>query len=265
VHLATRSLDEGAPASWADQLNRQYDDLEAALHWLTDRSEVDGAQLIGAALSNVWRQRGLVAEGRLIMARLLQLTGDAQRSRSRASLLLAAGLLASLQGDFTMARSLLQESVNILSCLANPRELPLALAYLADLDIVRGDWAAGRLQVERGLAASSLLADAWAERLAHVTRGEGDSEAADTLVNRALPTLRAAGAKRMVAAGLQFLAEGASRRGEYAESRRLLEDSLAGSSGLRSPSPLSDGELCGAWRPASSATTGARAPAQSAP
>jgi predicted ATPase len=31
VHLATRSLDEGAPASWADRLNRQHNHLEAAL------------------------------------------------------------------------------------------------------------------------------------------------------------------------------------------------------------------------------------------
>jgi non-specific serine/threonine protein kinase len=238
VSLAARSLYEEAPASWAERLNRQHDDLDAALRWLVEHGDNGGAQLLGAALSNVWRQRGLVGQGRLTLAGLLELPAGPQPTHPRASLLLAAGLLAAYQGDLAVATHLLEECVIAFKRLGEARELPMALAYLADLEIARGDWVAARLHVEAGLATSQRLADSWAEatllvRLAQVAEEEGDAEGARALIHQALPTLRAQGGKRMIAMGLQVLADGAVRRGEHAEARRLLEDSLAAWSAVR--------------------------------
>jgi predicted ATPase/DNA-binding CsgD family transcriptional regulator/DNA-binding XRE family transcriptional regulator len=232
VQLATRSLDEGAPASWAERLTRQHDNLDAALRWLIENGEVEGAQLVGAALSNVWRQRGHVGEGRVIMSRLLALPGATEATRARASLLVAAGGLAYYQGDLAAARDLLNQCLSVLQPLGDRRELPLARTYLADVDMACGDHAAAHTNLEAGLLACRRLGDGVMEaillvRLGQLAYEEGNDEAAQAFVYEALPTLRAHGGKRMLAFSLKVLADGATRRGEHGEARRLLEESLA--------------------------------------
>jgi DNA-binding CsgD family transcriptional regulator/tetratricopeptide (TPR) repeat protein len=98
--------------------------------------------------------------------------------------------------------------------------------------MARGDYSAARAHLEVGLVASRRLGDEMAEAillvaLAGVANEEGNAEAAQTLVNQALPTLRSQGGKRMIAMGLQVLGDVAAQRRNFAEARRLLEESLS--------------------------------------
>jgi non-specific serine/threonine protein kinase len=232
VALAKRSLYEAAPAAWAQQLNQQYEDLEEALRWLVENGDAQGAHLLGSALSQVWRQRGHISKGRTTLARLLELPGGQVPTRSRANLLLAAGYLALYQGDLPVARALLEDCVSTLQSLKETRELPMAFGYLADIDMAHADCSAARLHLEAGLDASRRVGDDWAEatllvRVAQVASEQGESEVAADLAARALPVLQARGAKRVLAMGLQVLADTAARRSDHEAARRLLEEALA--------------------------------------
>jgi non-specific serine/threonine protein kinase len=238
VGLARRSLYEEAPAAWAQQMNRQYEDLEEALRWLIDSDDADGAHILGAALSQVWRQRGYISKGRTTLATLLELPGGRTPTRGRACLLLAAGYLALYQGDLPVARTLLGDCVSTLQCVGETRELPMAFGYLADIDMAHADCAAARAHLEAGLAASRRVGDNWSEatllvRLAQVLSEQGDSNSAAALAKQALPVLQARGAKRVLAMGLQVLAEAAVGNGDYPSAKRLLEEALANWNAVR--------------------------------
>jgi non-specific serine/threonine protein kinase len=230
--LAKQSLYEEAPAAWAQQMNRQYEDLEQALRWLVDRGDWHGAHMVGAALSQVWRQRGYISKGRVTLATLLDLPGGREPTRARASLLLAAGYLALYQGDLPVARTLLEDCLSTLQCVGETRELPMAFGYLADIDMAHADCAAARVHLEAGLAASRRVGDDWAEatllvRLAQLVSEQGNSNSAADLAKQALPVLQARGAKRVLAMALQVLAETAVRDGNYPAAKHLLEEALA--------------------------------------
>jgi non-specific serine/threonine protein kinase len=232
VGLAKRSLYEEAPAAWAPQMNRHYEDLEEALWRLVDRGDLHGAQLVGAALSQVWRQRGHISKGRTTLATLLELPGGRKPTRARANLLLAAGYLALYQSDLSTARTLLEDCVSTLQCLDESRELPMALGYLADIDMAHADCAAARLHLEAGLAASRRVDDDWAEatllvRLAQTVSEQGEPETAAELARQAMPVLSGRGAKRVLAMALQVLADTAVSQHDHAAALRLLEEALA--------------------------------------
>jgi non-specific serine/threonine protein kinase len=224
--MAERSLYEASPAAWAGQLNQQYEDLEEALCWLIRRGDARGAHLIGSALSQVWRQRGHISKGRHTLANLLELPGGDAPTRGRASLLLAAGYLALYQGDLPVARTLLEDCVSTLQCLQETRELPLAFGYLADIDVAHGDSSAARQHLQAGLAASRPEATLLV-RLAQASSEQGDSDLAANLARQALPVLSARGAKRVLAMGLQVLADTAVYHHDYVAAKRLLEEALA--------------------------------------
>jgi non-specific serine/threonine protein kinase len=108
----------------------------------------------------------------------------------------------------------------------------MAFGYLADIDMAHADCAAARVHLEAGLAASRRVGDDWAEatllvRLAQVISEQGDSNNAADLAKQALPVLQARGAKRVLAMGLQVMAETAVRNGEYPAAKHLLEEALA--------------------------------------
>jgi non-specific serine/threonine protein kinase len=232
VGLAKRSLYEEAPAAWAQQMNRHYEDLEEALRWLVDSGDPHGAQLVGAALSQVWRQRAHISKGRTTLATLLELPGGREPTRARANLLLAAGYLALYQGELPTARALLEECVSTLQGLDETRELPMAFGYLADIDMAHADCAAARLHLEAGLAASRRIGDDWAQatllvRLAQTVSEQGKPQAAAELARQAMPVLRARGAKRVLAMALQVLADTAISQHDHLAAMRLLEEALA--------------------------------------
>jgi predicted ATPase/transcriptional regulator with XRE-family HTH domain len=78
------ALTEAAAAQWdsptADvaiaQLNREHDNLRAALAWARDNDLTLGLQL-GGALWRFWRRRGLISEGRVWLSELLALSDPA--------------------------------------------------------------------------------------------------------------------------------------------------------------------------------------------
>jgi tetratricopeptide (TPR) repeat protein len=121
------------PGDWIDRLERDYDNLRAALDFLEERAE---ALRMAAALRNFWYLRGYVPEGRRRLEDAL--AGDERPTLARARALSGASTMASMSGDIPAAKAWTEEALDL------SRELG------DDWGIAEGLWTLGYLLVEEG-------------------------------------------------------------------------------------------------------------------
>jgi len=181
--------------TWLEQLDREHENLRAALHWLLEHGEAEQnmemALRLGAALEQFWVIRGYHIEGRTFLERALA-AREGVATPVRAKALGAAGRLALNQGDMDSAEILCEQH------LALCREL--------------GDTAGIALSLQR------LAVIAWVRN---------NTTAAYALTEEALTLWREVGDKAYVAWAFGWLAYMASQQGEYARGLALCEESLA--------------------------------------
>jgi predicted ATPase/Tfp pilus assembly protein PilF len=196
LHLARESvphLDASDQAEWLDRLEREHDNLRAALDGCleegTDEAVQTGLRLAGE-LRQFWAHRGNAGEGRRRLATLLSRAGP-EPTPERGRALEGAGGLAYRQGDYAAARALLEEA------LAVHRQ--------------RGDRDAEAVPL-------SLLGN--------VAQSQGDYPAARELLGQALPLHRAAGNRAREAAALSSMGNAAAKQGDLAEAQTLFEEAL---------------------------------------
>jgi predicted ATPase/DNA-binding CsgD family transcriptional regulator/transcriptional regulator with XRE-family HTH domain len=233
ARLSNLMLAEEAGGRWWPVLAREHDNLHASLRWLLEIDDVEGAQMVGTAVAEVWRVRGHLGEARALLNRLMALPAGAESPVARAGLLLLAGQLASFQGDFVSARTLLERAVSAARQLGLAAGLARGLIRLLDVERAQGNYAAARNRAREaelacppgsdqdGFPASLRL------RLALVDLDECKYRSASALVEEVLPVIRRGGWIRVEAEGLLVLGVGAFEEGHVAEARRLLEESLA--------------------------------------
>ena len=186
-------------AMWLERLDREHENLRAALQWLLEQREArqspgDGREMalrLGAALEQFWVIRGHHSEGRTFLERALA-TRKGVATAVQAKALGTAGRLALNQGDMDRGGVLCEQS------LALCREL--------------GDTA--------GIALSL-------QRLAVVAWVRDNPTMARSLTEEALALWKEAGDKKHVAWSLAWLAYIVSQQGEYARGLALCEESLA--------------------------------------
>jgi len=151
VEAAEPRLVGASQAAWLDRIEREHDNIRAALDWLALREPADHGLRLAAALRRFWRARGYITEGRERLAMLLSLPAAAERTASRAKALHGAGWLASQQGDYEHARVLLEESLAIYRELGDPRGTGWALVDLGFLSRYQGDYGTGQSFLEESL------------------------------------------------------------------------------------------------------------------
>lgn len=194
LHLAESiepAWDRQASDDAGDQVEREYDNLRAALSWSVDegRGGDTGLRLAGA-LWWFWKHRGRLSEGRSWLAAALE-SGPTTATSARAKALFAAGVLAAAVHDDAAAAALIEESA------ANARDI-------------------GELE----LLAQSL------NKLACVT-GSRDGQPLDREPYlECLAIWRAAGNQTGVAKALNGLGEAAREQGDFVEARRYYEEAL---------------------------------------
>ncbi len=181
---------------WLERLEREHDNLRAALQWSfePERAEpgIEVALRLCEALEVFWDVRGLYSEGRAFLEQALASSATVAAS-VRAMALSAAAGFAYAQSDVDRAETLWQEGLTL------SREL--------------GD--------TRGVA-SSLDGLAW------IAQRKGNNFArARSLLEESLALYREVGDKNAIAGSLFFLADTVSTQGEYGRGRALFEESLA--------------------------------------
>jgi hypothetical protein len=144
----------------AKRLDRENDNVRAALEWSLTRGHVATGLRLAIAMSWYWQHRGQFAEGRERLERLVATTlGDAEDAlRTRA--LMAVGDIAVWQGDQERMRSAYEEARRIAEGLADPALLAIAFLGLADVAaIFEGDFRRSHEILTEGLANAERAGD----------------------------------------------------------------------------------------------------------
>lgn len=133
------------------RLDREYDNVRAALEWACHNAGADaiGVQL-SAALWPYWLRRYRLGEGRLYLDTTLAHGLDAPPV-ARAEALFGAGLLANMCGDPEGARRHLEESVSLWRALNHQRGTGRATRLLGNVMWSLGDLATATRLIEEGL------------------------------------------------------------------------------------------------------------------
>jgi predicted ATPase/class 3 adenylate cyclase len=195
-------------AAWLDRLEREHDNMRAALSWAIEHEEGELALRVGGALWRFWYMEGYHGEGRRWLEAALGKEWGAAAAEARARALEGLGWLASGQGDLDRAQAAAKEGLKLST------DAGLGEVVAADLQNVLGE---------------------------AVARQRGDYEWAEELLTESLALHRKAGDIRGVAWSLANLANVSSARGNYEQAKGLYEEGLALSR------ELNGAELLGAY------------------
>jgi predicted ATPase/class 3 adenylate cyclase len=191
---------------WLERLEREHDNLRAALRWACESEQTAMALRLGTALERFWVIRGHRTEGLAFLERALASSAEVATD-VRAKALLAAARLAFVQSHYTRGEVLAQESLALFRELGDRRGIALALDRLGTAAWRRGDFAAARGLLEEGLALFRALDDqgrvAWSLfTLGLLNAKQGAYTRACALFEDSVTLFKQVGNKRGLAAAL---------------------------------------------------------------
>jgi non-specific serine/threonine protein kinase len=173
---------------WLRSIEREHDNLRAALRWSIDSERTELGLRIAAALWRFWWSHGYLSEGRRWLDELLLLAEPSGADQSSvAEARFGAGTLAVEQGDPHRGEALLKESLALFRELADRHGMTWSLIALGQAARQQGDWSRAATRLEDGLALArdthDDLATAWSlTALGQAARAQGDFGRATTLV-----------------------------------------------------------------------------------
>ncbi|HEY6406314.1 MAG TPA: tetratricopeptide repeat protein, partial [Ktedonobacteraceae bacterium] len=200
---------------WLTRLERDHENLRAALGWLIERNETEFSLRFCAALWRFWYLRGYWSEGRRWLEAALEQSHTGIPTLARARALCGAGTLAYFQDDYVVAQPMLEESVALCRTLDNRKELASALCALGIVMQVQGELEAARPLLEESEHLSRTLGSKWElsyllRKLGQRAIQEHDLKRAATLAQEALELAQSLGDKSLIATTFATLANIAS-------------------------------------------------------
>jgi predicted ATPase/class 3 adenylate cyclase len=128
---AEAELTGNAQTAWLDRLEREHDNIRAAMAWYVDHRQAELALRFGAAIWRFWQMRGHLREAAERLDRVLALEADCDKLEPRARGLEAAGGIAYWMGNMPVARAYYERSLELRRQLGEPRGIAEALYNLA--------------------------------------------------------------------------------------------------------------------------------------
>jgi predicted ATPase/DNA-binding CsgD family transcriptional regulator len=218
-------------AGWLRRLDREYDNLRAALRWAIDHDPRLGMR-IGTATEKFFEIRGRLAEGRALMERLLAAppTGDDRAERARLGW--AVAHLTFLQADYPAARGQHERCLADARAVGDHRTACAALDGLGLVAMCLDDQEAARERFEQELALARATGDEAAtatalNNLGRVLHFTGDLERARRLQEESLAIRRRLGDSWGQGIATSDLANVVLSQGRVAVARALQLDSLS--------------------------------------
>ena len=228
---------------WLERLEREHNNLLAALQWLLeqaenadtedeDRRQEMALRLVGA-LGLFWWVHGHWSEGRNFLERALALSEGFETSSAGAKALFAAANLAFVQSDYERAATLSEGSLSLYRKLGDKRGIALSLYPLGNVAWIRGNIATARALKEEALVLFKELGYkeyvAWLLfTLALLDSSQGEYGRAFALFEESLMIHRKLGNKRGIAHTLSQLAQALFvSQGDSMRIGELLAESLA--------------------------------------
>jgi non-specific serine/threonine protein kinase len=218
-------------------LEREYDNLRAALTYLAqageiERDDIEAGLRTSRVLWRFWSIRGHLADGRAWLTALLErdrATGPPSAARSLA--LSSAGWMALEQGDIADALALSEEGLAIARACEDPALEAEHLSQIGHAARQQGDYATAQRCYEESLALRRSREDrlgiAWSLRnLAHVARLRGEHEQSCALYEESLAVGGALAPRSEVAGTLGYLGNALLRRGDLDRAQARFAESL---------------------------------------
>lgn len=128
---------EAGEKAFLDRIDREHDNVRAALGWALRCGDAEVAERLAGALWRFWYLRGYYGEGRRWLESALELAGTEARVRT----LLGAGAMAFLQCDYTRAEERLAASLARARAAGDADALALALQFAGSVARERGAYA----------------------------------------------------------------------------------------------------------------------------
>jgi predicted ATPase/DNA-binding CsgD family transcriptional regulator len=221
---------------WLDRLEREHDNLRAAIQWLLEQEGTqEGREMawrLGGALLQFWDVRGHWSEGWSFLEWALA-AREGVAASEQAQMLRVAGRMALYRDDYERAEMLCEESLVLCRQLGDIQGIAHSLHLLAWAARERGNWTEANSLFEEALALRRRLGNkediAWSLfGLARVLFfSQGDLAKVLALLEEGLALCRGVGHKSGIAWALSYLGEGFLQQGETAQARLLLEESVA--------------------------------------
>jgi non-specific serine/threonine protein kinase len=230
---------------WLNRLELEHDNVRAALRWLLDQSDVQGALALAAGMRRFWLARSHHGEGQAWYAEILVRPGSEAPTLARAKALNGAGLAEWRHGNRAAAREFHLQARQLLSNLGDVTEEAWTLWRLGDIATELGDYAGARPllneSLEKSRAAGSRAVEASAlTYLALLELYEGDLAAARVHVDAALAIFQPLGFPRGKFFALHARAELSHGHADYGMAIRDLEQCLSLGQELRDPLLISE-------------------------
>lgn len=211
-------------------LDRELDNLRAALSWSAQSGDVQAELRLASGLWRYWRVRSYFSEGRHWLEDALARGGSAP-PLARAKALLGAGSLANYQADYARAGALLEQSLALHRQLDDPRGIAYCLNLLSHSKMMLGDFVGAQAALEESLAIFRKLGDSRGIGYALYFLGSlyeatGDLAAARRVLEESLTHLQQADDTWWVGNAMIQLGWGLNRQGEYARAVELFDEAL---------------------------------------
>lgn len=229
IARAHRPDQEVAERNVAARTAAELDDIASAIAWAVAEHHVDLALELASATWRAWERTGRHAEGRHVLAEILELSTDTTIHHARVRI--AAAHLAFLAGDLATAGEQYTQGLAELRDRGPEDELPAGLNGFAMVRLFAGDGDAARALAEEAFTRFRDLDDAGGSAFAQTSLGMIETHAhhADTAewhLLEALQRFRRLGLRREAASVLDNLGNLAADLGQPARAHRFYEGAL---------------------------------------
>ncbi len=225
--------------AWRDRVEREHDNLRAALAWARDSGEAELGLRLAEMLFWFWRRRGHVREARRWLEEFLAagpvdaLAMDSELAKLRAQALVNCGTLALLQGAYPTAVTEIEQGRALALAVGDQRTARIALTNLGRVASAQGDLERAAARYAESLALAREIGDKNAiatllTNLANVDNNQGNLELATERNTESLALARELGDHDLVALCLNNLGVLARRRGDLSQSEAYLRQALVG-------------------------------------
>jgi predicted ATPase/DNA-binding NarL/FixJ family response regulator len=232
AEAAEPELKGAGQVAWLERLERDRDNLRAAMRWLLGRGEVEEAARLGWALWLFWGIRAHFAEGQRSMEQALSMKGGvAMPASARAKALYVAGMMANYQGDHRSAEPLVEGSLKLFRELEDKLGTAYALSNAGFAALGQGQHQRAITLIEESVDLFLEEEEKWGAAielgfLAVAWRNRGDHGRAKRLAERGLALSREVGERQTITSALYTLAILAQTERDHERAKDLFEEGL---------------------------------------
>lgn len=222
-HLQSREQTE-----WLSRLDRDLENLHAALGWLLGGADLEAGLRLAAALWWFWYVRGYFREGQQWLEQALATAASRTPARLRA--LSGAAVLTALQGDLDRAEALGREGQGLAESLGDKDGAAYAMLTLGTVALRQRDIRRAWPLVEQSATLFLESGNRWGRGCALVTlQGlvrSSDRGRATSMLEESVRLLREVGDKMCAASAINALAKDALSTGDDARASALYREGL---------------------------------------